>query len=213
VTRAKVIERATRILDAGGPDALTLSRVARELGVRPPSLFDHIEGLPGLLRALRIRSFEAQTELLRAAAVGRSRDDALRAVALAYRGFTTAHPGLYRISVRTYVGDAPEVQRAAGALLGAFLDILRGYAIAEDELVHAARFARGALHGFLTLEAEGGFGLATNVDASFERKVDSICRAVRTWTGPIGGRSSASTARGRPSRPRKAGMRSAEPAR
>jgi AcrR family transcriptional regulator len=202
VTRAKVVERAIRIIDADGPDALTLSRLARELGIRPPSLFDHVAGLPELLRTLRIRSFEAQTELLRVAASGRSRDDALRAVAAAYREFTTAHPGLYRMSVRTFVGDAPEVQRAAGSLLAAFLEILRGYTLSDDEVVHAARFARAALHGFLMLESEGGFGLDADVAASFERTVDATCGVLGAWPPASAGHGSIPGDRGRTSRPR-----------
>lgn len=46
-----------------------------------------------------------------------------------------------------------------------------------DDAVHAMRGPRAAAHGFATLEAAGGFGLAADVDASFHRLVDRIVGA------------------------------------
>jgi AcrR family transcriptional regulator len=198
VTRGKLVDRAARIADSDGLEALTLARLAREFGVRPPSLFDHIDGRPGLIRALRVRSFEEQTELLRTAASGRSQEEAVRAIAGAYRQFAKVHPGLYRVTVPTFVGDSPEVSTAAQALLTAFLDTLRGYGIEGEEGIHAARFARATLHGFLLLELDLGFGLDPNVDESFARAVDGICEQLGHW--PPGTPSSTPPSSRRPGR-------------
>jgi hypothetical protein len=43
-----------------------------------------------------------------------------------------------------------------------------------DDAIHALRALRAAAHGFATLEAAGGFGLATDVDASFDRLVERV---------------------------------------
>jgi AcrR family transcriptional regulator len=208
VTRAVLVERAARIADADGLEALTLARLARELGVKPPSLFDHIDGRTGLTAALRARSFEEQGRIVRAAASGRSKDDAVRAIAGAYREFVRTHPGLYRASVRTFVGDFPEVARTAQDLLEAFLDALRGYGIRREESVHAARFARSTLHGFLMLELDRGFCLGPDVDLSFDRAVDGACAVLAHWP-PAGSRPAGSGPEGRADRPR----RSRRPAR
>ena len=52
--------------------------------------------------------------------------------------------------------------------------ILRGYGLDEDETVHATRAVRSALHGFVTLEGAGGFGLPQDVDESYARLVDLL---------------------------------------
>jgi len=49
-----VVEEAARIADAEGLAEVTLARVAESLGVRAPSLYNHVEGLPGMLRLLTI---------------------------------------------------------------------------------------------------------------------------------------------------------------
>ena len=50
--RARVVAAAGDIADAEGLEAVTLARVAQQLGVRSPSLYNHVAGRDGLLRAL-----------------------------------------------------------------------------------------------------------------------------------------------------------------
>ena len=47
----RVVDAAAAIADAEGLDAVTLARVAGGLGVRAPSLYNHVDGRGGLLRA------------------------------------------------------------------------------------------------------------------------------------------------------------------
>ena len=51
--RATVVAAAAEIADAEGLEAATLSRVAAELGIRPPSLYNHVESHAALMRRLR----------------------------------------------------------------------------------------------------------------------------------------------------------------
>ena len=54
LSRAAVVETAARLADRDGYDALTLGAVAADAGVRPPSLYNHVDGLAGLRRELGI---------------------------------------------------------------------------------------------------------------------------------------------------------------
>jgi hypothetical protein len=54
------------------------------------------------------------------------------------------------------------------------LAVLRGYGLEGDDAIHATRVIRSALHGFVLLEAEGGFGLELSVDESFARMVAAL---------------------------------------
>jgi hypothetical protein len=77
-------------------------------------------------------------------------------------------------------GDPAHVsagERAVGAIMAG----LRGYGIAGDEAVHATRMLRSALHGFVILEAAGGFGMPQDVDRSFGRLVTALDLALRAW--------------------------------
>jgi hypothetical protein len=58
------------------------------------------------------------------------------------------------------------------------LAILRGYGLEGDDAIHAARAVRSALHGFVALEAGGGFGIPVELDESFDRMVAALARGL-----------------------------------
>ncbi len=177
VTRERLVERAAEILDREGPSALSLAALAQALGVRTPSLYNHIDGLGDLRGALRFRGLEALEQGLQRAAVGRSGRDALVALAQAYRAFAHRHPGLYALTLSA-AGDASTSARdrqaaaaAAERLVQVVVSVLQGYALEGDEALHATRALRSSLHGFVALESAGGFGLPLDLDVSFERLI------------------------------------------
>jgi AcrR family transcriptional regulator len=176
----RVVEAAARIADGDGLDAVTLARVAGELGVRAPSLYNHVEGRGGLLRALAVRGVRELTAALRDAAVGRSGTDALTATARAYRAYAHAHPGLYAATVAAPAPGDPEHQAAARETVDVVFAVLRGWNLEGDDAVHAARAFRSAVHGFVVLEAARGFGIPVDLDDSFERLVATLAGGLAT---------------------------------
>jgi hypothetical protein len=48
-------------------------------------------------------------------------------------------------------------------------------------VIDATRALRAGLHGFITLEALGGFGMPRDVDASFEAMVAALVAAFADW--------------------------------
>ncbi len=169
-----VVEAAARIADADGLDAVTLARLAGELGVRTPSLYSHVGGLDDLRRRLAARGARELADAMQEAAAGRAAGDALRAVAAAYRDYAREHPGSYAAAQRA--GDLPE--DAGGRAVRVFAAVLAGYGLTGDDAIHATRAVRGALHGFAALESGGGFGMRQSVDASFEWLVTLLDRGL-----------------------------------
>ena len=163
-----VVAAAARLVDAEGLEALSLAGLAAELGIRPPSLYAHVEGLADLRRRLAIRGLRELAAVLQAAAAGRARGDALRAVADAYRAYALEHPGTYAALQRAPGADDTEAQAAARQVVEVVLAVLRGYGPEGDAAIHATRAVRAALHGFVALEAAGGFGMPLDIDESFD---------------------------------------------
>jgi AcrR family transcriptional regulator len=162
-----VVAAAAALADAEGLEALTLARLAGELGVQPPSLYAHVGGLPDLRRRLAARGARELAAAMGAAAAGRARSEALGAVAGAYRGYARAHPGTYAAAQRP-----ADLDRADGeAAVDVVLAVLRGYGLEGDDAVHAARIVRSALHGFAALETGEGFGIPLDLDDTFARLV------------------------------------------
>jgi AcrR family transcriptional regulator len=169
-----VVDAAVAIADRDGLDAVTLARVADALGVRPPSLYHHVSGHDGLMQAIALRGLDELTAALQAAALGRAGTEALRATAHAYRDYAHAHPGAYAATLRAAPGGDAEHEEAGAAAVQVMAAILRAWHLEDEEMLHAVRVIRSALHGFVSLEAGGGFGLPLDRDRSFERLIETL---------------------------------------
>ena len=179
LSRAAVVGAGAELADEAGLDRLTLAGVAARVGVRLPSLYKHVGGLDDLHRGVAVLALLELRERLATAAVGRSAGEALRALAAAYREYAREHPGRYAATLRAPAPDDDEHGRAAAAVVDVVFAVLRGYGLEGDGLVHATRILRSSLHGFVALEAGGGFGLPDSVDETFARLVEGLDAALR----------------------------------
>ncbi|TDQ45421.1 TetR/AcrR family transcriptional regulator [Actinorugispora endophytica] len=181
MTPASVVEEAARLSDEAGYAQLTLATVAKRLGVATPSLYKHVDGLEGLRSELRTRSARELGDVLGRAVLGRSGPDALRAMARAYRRYALEHPGRYAALQRAPEPGDGEGLAAAASTVEVIVAALRGFDLPEDSVVDAIRTLRSALHGFVDLESQGGFGMPQDIEHSFEVMVEGFVRVFRTW--------------------------------
>lgn len=168
---------AIALVDSGGPAALTLAAVAARLGVRVPSLYNHIESLHSLQRDVALYGSRDLAKTLTQAVMGRSRDDAVFSLAAAYRAFVATHWGVYELIVRTVWAahePDPALDAVSNELLGIALAVVAGYGLKGEEALHAVRSLRSVMHGFASLEALGNFDLPLSVDESFDRLLRSF---------------------------------------
>lgn len=97
----QIVAAARKVLDAEGPDALTMRRLADELGIRAPSLYKHFPDKAAVEIALVEEALAEVGEMLHQA-VDRPGDRRRPVDSLlsAYRRFGVAHPHLYRLTTR-----------------------------------------------------------------------------------------------------------------
>jgi AcrR family transcriptional regulator len=175
LSRAAVVEAAGTLADEGGLENLSLADLAGRLGIRKPSLYNHVAGIGDLRRELALAGLRELGRSLSRAAAGKAGEDGLFALAEAYRDFVKQRPGLYEATVRSYRVSDPgnaELAEAEEEAMEPVLAVLASCGIrGRDEAIHAARGLRSVAHGFATLEEAGGFGMAVDQDESFRRLV------------------------------------------
>jgi AcrR family transcriptional regulator len=180
IDRGQVVASAAELADEHGLDQLALAQVAARLGVKLPSLYNHVAGLPGLRRELALLALRQLQERMSRATIGKSGDGAVMALALAYRGYATEHPGLYAATVRApEPGDQAHLQ-ASQAIIEVVLAVLEPYRLGEAGAIHAVRGLRSIVHGFATLEQAGGFGIPLDREESFLRLVRGFIAGLHT---------------------------------
>jgi AcrR family transcriptional regulator len=188
LNREAVVGAAAEMLNETGIEALTLSGLAGRLGIRTPSLYNHIDGLPGLYRCLAVLNADRLGGCLAQAAIGRSGPEAVTALAEAYRAYIKEHAGLYLASLRSSGSMDPvdeQLKAAEDRAVRVVLAVIASFGLAGEDALHAVRGLRSLVHGFATLEVAGGFGMPLGVDESFRRLVEAYTAGLqRAEAGP-----------------------------
>jgi AcrR family transcriptional regulator len=173
----RVLMTAEELVVRLGWDRLTMTALAEELGVRPQSLYRHVDGIDGVRRALFLRGVTDLGEVLRTAVMGRSGADAVRAVAVEYRAYAHQHPARYVAQTKLMPDDAV---RAAAARSSEAVDAaLRSYGLRDDELGVAAAQLWALVHGFTSLELVGAMAWLDDRESAFIGLIDMFEAGLR----------------------------------
>jgi len=173
------------VVDGGGPTGfadLTLAAVAARVKVAVPSLYKHVHGLPDLRRGVVLVCVEDLADALTAATAGLEGPTAVRAAAGAVRAFARATPGRYAATQRAEWAHDPaaaDIRAAAARTVDVIAVSLRPLGLPAGRTIDAVRAVRAAVHGFVVLELEGGFGLPDDVDVSFDYLVTTVITGLR----------------------------------
>ena len=172
--RQAVIETAAQLIATEGVDQLTWGKLAKAVGVKPPSLYRHVknrdEVLDLVVRATYIRLFERYAEALKLAPP--SPIDQCLLVAQAHRRFALENPNLYTLSFsraqpdhdpsELLLGEAIKLQKIVVSFAG------------EEQALTALRGLLAITHGFASLEINRQLRRGGDLN-------DAFSNAVRTY--------------------------------
>ncbi|MFI8947160.1 TetR-like C-terminal domain-containing protein [Streptomyces sp. NPDC053750] len=181
LTTDRVVAAAADLADETGFESVTLSALARHFGVKDASLYTHVRNLQDLRVRVALLAGGELIDEIAAAVAGRAGKEALAAFAGAYRAYALRHPGRYAATQiridQSLVADSPTLRRTAEVTYG----MLRAYGLTEPDLTDAVRLLRSTFHGYCALEATGGFGAPRDVQASWDKAVEALHRALTHW--------------------------------
>ena len=173
---------AADLADEHGLRAVTLSSVARDVGVRTPSLYSHVRGSDDLRAGLAALALGELADRGHRALAGRSGRDALVALANAHRDYAREHPGRFEAAGALDVPLTPDLAPAAARVADLSVAVLRGYPVPEADHVHAVRLVASLLRGFIELETGGVFAHRDpSSDESWARVLDTLDRTLNDW--------------------------------
>lgn len=173
-----MVDEAAALADEVGLEQVSFAALAKRLGISAPALYKHVDGLDQLRRDLTLLGLTELWTRVGAAAVGKSKRDALVAVAEAYRDYARERPGLVNVVLRAPAVGDDEHEAATEAVMGVVRQVLAGYHLSEDDTIHATRALRVIMHGFTSLEGAGGFGMSQSLDETYLRLIDALDRSL-----------------------------------
>lgn len=182
LTKEVVVQTAVHLLNREGSNALSLNRLADELSIRTPSLYNHINGLADLQKALAVLNARQLADRLGEAAIGKSGVELFMSAAEAFRQYVKENPGLYISTLRasgTQAAPDPDLVREEERALRIGLAVIASLGLEGEDAIHGVRAFRSMVHGFATLEVAGGFGLPQDCDESFRRLVQNLAAGLK----------------------------------
>jgi AcrR family transcriptional regulator len=188
--RTRLLDEAGRLLSAEGPAALSLRRLAADVGTSTTAVYSLFGGKPGLVRALFLEAFgRFGARLAEVRPSGDPLDDLFR-LGVAYRESALADPHLYAVLFGHAIAEfEPEPEDAAVAL--ATMDSLAtavraamdaGLLVdADPKVVVVALWSQ--VHGVVTLELGGNMPPGFDVAAHYEDVLRAVLRGWRRDPG------------------------------
>jgi AcrR family transcriptional regulator len=171
LTKERIVDAALLLVDRSGPEGLTMTKLARDLGVTQPAFYSHFGSLQAVQGAVTASANADLAERLRVAVVDQYGNEALIRLAEAYRDYVQQYPNRYVLQMRGIRDPDPEIaaiqiqgSTEAGEIVRA---VLRSYGLDEETVVDVHAALRAAIHGFVHLEAQAALGRGTDGDRSF----------------------------------------------
>lgn len=175
---AELVGIARGLVEASGPDALTLGALAQQAGIKPPSLYKHFADRAAVLKAVEIEVVYELETWLRQQTQGPTPKARMLAMAQAYRTWGKLKPNRYRTIYSGNAFNDPEIRAACLHSAQPLFEELRAAGIPEARVLPLSRTIVAFLHGFVLMEIGNAFNLGGNVDEAFESGLHTILREI-----------------------------------
>jgi AcrR family transcriptional regulator len=175
-TRTALLDAATRLLDEGGVDAVTLREVGRLAGVSHNAPYKHFASKEALLAAVAAGFLAERRDGVPARSAAPA--EALRATLIAYVGWAVRHPVRFKLVFGRWTIDSPELAEAAHAaheaLVSLVTDAQATGALPAGDPVRMASLLRALTHGAADLALAGHLAADGKGHADPEDLVDDL---------------------------------------
>lgn len=181
LTQQDVIAAAIACLDKEGESVLGVNRVARELNIKPPAIYKHLDGNAGLRRAVALAIWRQYLADCQQQTDGIQEPQVLFYLgARATRNFARSHPALYRVMMQYQLRPTdPEEAEIIQNSLQFFQKSLQLYELSKDALIDVMRMVNAAIYGFIMREQSELMTLDRSADASYEVMLDALLVAIK----------------------------------
>lgn len=154
---------------------VSLNEIAAELGIKTPSLYNHISGIEDLYHQLGAYSLKLLENELIQSILGLSKYEALIKVSNTYFDFAIKHPVLYNAIENPYLKNTPEIARLKENIVVIIQSILSVYHLDVKQEIAMIRSLRSYLHGYASLSIGNLFNIdSVDVKESFDLGLDAL---------------------------------------
>lgn len=175
-----ILDTALQLVEEKGFDKFSMHDLAKALGIKTPSLYNHFSGIKQLQKELALKIEQDLYQHSINAMKDKSPDDMIRSLAHTQLEYAKEHPHLYQVilalptigkndltddttsksntnnnsSVKS-VETVPSLENAAWHSVEPVRIALNQYQLSEADSIHLNRMFRSMIHGYISLAAAG----------------------------------------------------------
>lgn len=183
ISDALIVETSARISNKVGLDNLSLKRIADELNIKSPSLYNHISGLEEIKIQLMFYGWKQLEEKMIDSAVGVAGYEALKNMCYAFYDYATTNKGVFTAMLWYNKYESAEGVNATARLFTMLFKVMKSLNISDDNINHIIRTLRGFLEGFSLLVNNNAFGNPISIRESFDLSLEIIMNGIKSLEG------------------------------
>ncbi|MFC0522969.1 TetR/AcrR family transcriptional regulator [Pontibacillus salicampi] len=174
-----IVHKALKLAEMEGIDALTIASLARELNIKPPSLYNHFTGLIAIKKAVAIAAMEEMYHYIIQKIEWKSEGkEMIVALAKAYVEFAEQHRGLYEATLHAPDSADSEVQLAGEPMINLTTRAFSVFHLEQEALIHTVRAFRSFLHGLVDLNHRNEFNIPIQVQDTQQWMIDIFIKGL-----------------------------------
>lgn len=179
LNKEAVVLAAVHLIEEKGYASFSMRELAMMLGVKTASLYNHVESMDELFVEVGLTAVSMMIAYENESISGKNQNDALFALADAYRRFAKEHYELYKIIMSLQKTQNAVLEQAAGRITEPIMRVLSGYDMDERLKMHWQRILRSMMHGFVAHEQSGGFShFPIDKDESYHLAIQVIADSI-----------------------------------
>ncbi|MEO8264943.1 MAG: TetR/AcrR family transcriptional regulator [Ilumatobacteraceae bacterium] len=181
-----LLEAASDLLEAEGPGALTVRRIANAAGVSTMNVYSRFGGKDGVVEHLFIEGFQRLGQAMNSVVPTDDPIADITSCGMAYRQFAIDHPTLYSVMFDRVVPDFQPTNDAkliAGSTLGLLAQRLdramTAGALRPGDPLHTAALVWATCHGVVSLEQKAVGPMAVDWPEVYQQALRMIIAGLR----------------------------------
>ncbi|MCH5585357.1 TetR/AcrR family transcriptional regulator [Shimazuella sp. AN120528] len=177
--QSKIIHAAIELANDQGLEQVTIAALAKKLGVRPPSLYNHFSSLIEIRTKIAREGMQKLEDTLIRSVAGKSGEEAILSFSKQYLTFANANPGLYEATIQPMNVPDNVVADTSKNMIDLLVQLLSAFSLTEQESLHLVRGLRSIVHGFASLQRAGGFQMNFKVEDSLLYTIKLLCDGMK----------------------------------
>ena len=181
LSKEEIIEKAAALANEKGLSYLTVTTLSEYLGIKKPSLYNHVKTIDDVHYKLMIYGWKKVSEEIVTGIDSGDPNENLKIFGRAFYRFAIENPGVFEAMLWYNKYSDDSLLEATEGLYSFFFEQTDGLDIDRKVANHLLRTYRAFIEGFIMLQIHNSFGNPISVDESFEISINVLISGIEQY--------------------------------